>query len=67
MTTHLETRVTAHGLAVVLIPRGLTAEQQQTVRARLGLTCRHGRHVRATYGRCPACRATRTAREGTAS
>lgn len=59
MTTHLETQPAAHGLAVVLIPCGLTAAEERDIRGRLGLTCRHGRNVRATYGRCPACAASR--------
>ena len=58
MTTHLETQPAAHGLAAVLIPRGLTSAEERDIRARLGLACRHGRNVRATYGRCPACAAS---------
>lgn len=56
MTAHrVEVESLRHGLAAVLIPRGLTAAQERAIRERLGLTCRHGRNVRAAYGRCPAC------------
>jgi hypothetical protein len=60
MTAELEVLPAAHGLAVVLIPRGLTATQEHAMRERLGLSCRHGRRVRAERGYCRSCVADHT-------
>ncbi len=59
MTVELEVESLRHGLAAVLIPKGPTAAQRRALRQRLGLVCRHGREVRATHTRCPACAASR--------
>lgn len=53
--TRVEARPLGHGFAAVYIPRNLPAAEEQALRERLGLVCRHGRNVRVTTGRCPAC------------
>ena len=60
-TVDVEIQTLSRGLSAVLIPRGLTAAQEHALRERLGLTCRHGRRVRAERGSCRSCVASRTA------
>ncbi len=70
MTTTPEVVPLRHDLSAVLIPRGLTTAHEHAMRERLGLTCRHGRRVRAGRGYCVSCitnRNNRRAREEAAS
>ncbi|MDP9460491.1 MAG: hypothetical protein M3Q22_09655 [Actinomycetota bacterium] len=47
MTVEVEVESLRHGLAAVLIPRGLTAAQENAVRAAYGLPPRVGRRRKA--------------------